>query len=278
VVIPGVSVDYVVVDPEQRQNCLYDFDGSLCGALRAPLAALPALPLDERKVVARRAAAELQAGAALNVGVGMPDGIAPVAAERGVLADMTFTIEQGLIGGVPAGGVIFGVAHNPEARIHQSHQFDFYDGGGLDVACLGLAQADAEGSVNVSKVGPLLSGCGGFINISQNARRVIFCGTFTAKGIELKVGGGRLEIVREGTVRKFVRAVEQVTFSGPFARRRSQPVMFVTERAVFTLESEGLVLREIAPGVDLQRDVLGQMDFAPHVAHDLRLMAEEYFR
>jgi acyl CoA:acetate/3-ketoacid CoA transferase len=277
VVIPGVSVDFVVVDPAQKQTCAAEFDPSLSGAVRAPLAALPQLALDERKVVARRAAQELFPGAALNVGVGMPDGIAPVAAEMGRLAEFTFTIEQGLVGGMPAGGVIFGVSHNPEARIHQSHQFDFYDGGGLDLAFLGMAQTDANGSVNVSKVGPLLSGCGGFINISQNAKRLVFCGTFTAKGLDLEVGGGRLTIKREGSVKKFVRSVQQVTFSGGFARERKQPVLYVTERAVFSLEPEGLVLREIAPGVELQRDVLGQMEFAPLVAPDLKPMSAALF-
>lgn len=278
VVIPGVSVDFVVVDAEQRQTSAGFFDPSLCGAERVPPAALPRLALDERKVIARRAARELRPGAAINVGVGMPDGIAPVVAEEGTLDDYTFTIEQGLVGGMPAGGVIFGVSHNPEARLHQSHQFDFYDGGGLDLAFLGLAQADEEGSVNVSKVGPLLAGCGGFINISQNAKRVVFCGTLTAKGVEFEVGGGTLRIVREGAVRKFVRRVQQVTFSGPYARRRGQPVLFVTERAVFSLEPEGLVLREIAPGVELERDVLGQMDFRPLVAPDLRSMDPALFR
>lgn len=277
VVIPGVSVDFVVVDSAQRQTSAGDYDPSLSGGARRPAAALPRLSLDERKVVARRAAQELFPGAAINVGVGMPDGIAPVVAESGSLDDVTFTIEQGLVGGMPAGGVIFGVSHNPEARLHQSHQFDYYDGGGLDLAFLGLAQADAEGSVNVSKVGPLLAGCGGFINISQNAKRVVFCGTFTAKGADLAIGGGRLTIRAEGAVRKFVRRVEQVTFSGGYARARGQPVLFVTERAVFSLEREGLVLREIAPGVELERDVLGQMDFRPLVAPDLRPMDAALF-
>ncbi|MEJ1974096.1 MAG: CoA-transferase [Lacunisphaera sp.] len=276
--IPGVSVDYVVVDPDQRQTCLKEFDASLSGAVRVPLETLPRLPLSERKVVARRAAAELFSGATINVGVGMPDGIAPVAAEQGRLGEFTFTIEQGMVGGMPAGGVIFGVSHNPEARIHQSHQFDFYDGGGLDLAFLGLAQVDAAGNVNVSKVGDLYAGCGGFINISQNAKKVVFCGTFSAKGARVEIAGGRLQIRQEGSVRKFVRAVEQVTYSGDYARRRGQPALFVTERAVFSLEKEGLVLREIAPGVDLRRDVLERMEFQPVIAPDLKPMAAEFFQ
>ena len=208
----------------------------------------------------------------------MPDGVANVAAEEGILDQFTFTIEQGLIGGLPAGGVIFGVSHNPEARIHQSHQFDFYDGGGLDLGFLGMAQVDVEGSVNASKVGSLLSGCGGFINISQHAKEVVFCGTFTAKGLDMEIGGGRLRIKQEGSIRKFVRKVEQVTFSGSYAVRREQPVLYVTERAVFELSGDGLVLREIAPGADLDRDILGQMDFKPVIAADLKRMDEAFFR
>lgn len=278
VVIPGVSVDYIVVDPAQQQTCACEFDPSLSGTTRTPLAALPRLPLDARKIIARRAAEELFPGAIINVGVGMPDGIASVVAEDGDLHDYTFTIEQGLVGGLPAGGVIFGVSHNPEARLNQSHQFDFYDGGGLDIAFLGFAQADVGANVNVSKIGPLLPGCGGFINISQNARRVVFCGTFTTKGLEQKIANGRLEIIREGSVRKFVHAVQQITFSGDNAREQAQPVLFVTERAVFAFDQDGLVLREIAPGIDLERDVLAHMDFRPRIAPDLALMKAELFQ
>ena len=277
IVIPGVSVDFVVVDPAQRQTVLCEYDPTLCGAVRSPSGGLPRLPFSERKIVARRAAQELFPGAVINVGVGMPDGVAPVAGELGLLETLTFTIEQGLIGGIPAGGIIFGVSHNPEARIHQSHQFDFYDSGSLDLAFLGMAQTDADGDVNVSKVGNLLSGCGGFINISQSAKKVIFCGTFTAKGLRIETERNELRIRREGEVQKFVRAVQQITFSGAFARQRRQPILYVTERAVFELAEDGLLLTEIAPGVDLQRDILGQMEFAPRVASQLRLMPAACF-
>lgn len=278
VVIPGVSVDYVVVDPAQRQTCLVEFDPSLSGAVRTPLGALPRLPLDARKVIARRAAEELFPGAIINVGVGMPDGIGSVVSESGDLHEYTFTIEHGLVGGVPAGGIIFGVSHNPEARLNQGHQFDFYDGGGLDIAFLGFAQADASGNVNVSKIGRLLPGCGGFINISQNARRVVFCGTFTTKGLEQKIEEGGLTILREGSVRKFVETVQQVTFSGSNARESAHPVLFITERAVFSLEPTGLTVIEIAPGIDLDRDVIAQMDFRPKVSPDLKPMSADLFR
>jgi propionate CoA-transferase len=278
VVIPGVSVDYVVVDSSQQQSCMAEYDPSLCGDVRIPMGTLPRLPLDARKVIARRAACELFPGAAINVGVGIPDGIAQVAAEDGTLDQFTFTIEQGLVGGIPAGGLIFGVSHNPEARIHQSHQFDYYDGGGLDLAFLGMAQADAGGSVNSSKVGSMLSGCGGSINISQNSKKVVFCGTFTARDSELEVGNGRLAIRREGSIRKFVQRVEQVTFSGPYAANRNQPVLYVTERAVFERIADGMLLREIAPGIDLERDVFAQMDFRPLIPRDLKLMDAALFR
>lgn len=277
VVIPGVSVDFVVVDSDQRQTVLQEYDPSLCGAVRTPLAALPRSPFSERKIIARRAAEELFAGAVINVGVGMPDGVALVAAELGMLEQLTFTIEQGLVGGIPAGGVIFGVSHNPEARIHQSHQFDFYDSGGLDLTFLGMAQSDASGNVNVSKVADLLSGCGGFINISQNAKKVVFCGTFTAKGLKVAVEGGDLRILREGELRKFVKTVQQITFSGKYAQNRKQPVLYVTERAVFELTADGFYLREIAPGIDLHRDILSQMDFVPLVPDDLRQMSPSCF-
>jgi len=277
VVIPGVSVDYVVVDPEQKQTCLSSYDPSLSGEIRVPDEHLPVLPLNARKVIACRAAEELYEGASVNVGVGIPDGIPAVAAEQGRLHDLTFTLEQGLVGGMPAAGVIFGVSHNPEARIHQSHQFDYYDGGGLDLAFLGMAETDEDGNVNVSKVGNAIFGCGGFINISQNARKVVFCGTFTAKGVELEIGNGQLKVLKEGEFSKFVDKVHQVTYSGQYARKVSQPVLYVTERAVFKLEKDGLVLIEIAPGIDLERDVLKHMGFKPAVSSDLKLMDPAYF-
>ncbi len=275
--IPGTCVDYVVVDPLQKQTTLHEYDPALCGASRMPLDALAPLPLDHRKVVARRAAAELFPGAVVNLGVGMPDGIASVAAERGLLDELTFTVEQGLIGGRPAGGVIFGASYNPQAIIAEDDQFGFYDGGNLDLAFLGMAQCDAEGNVNVSKVGSMLSGCGGFINISQNAKRVVFCGTMTAKGFSCTAADGKLRIEREGSIRKFVERVEQVTFSGRRAREAGQAVLFVTERAVFSLRPEGVVLEEVAPGVDIERDVLQQMAFRPHVLPDLRQMNPDIF-
>ena len=207
-----------------------------------------------RKVIARRAALELRRNAVVNLGIGMPEGVADVAAEERMIDLLTLTAEPGVIGGIPASGLNFGAAVNTQAIIDQPSQFDFYDGGGLDIAVLGLAQADAEGNLNVSKFGTRLAGAGGFINISQSAREVVFVGTFTAGDLQARVVDGRMEIVSEGTCRKFVRAVEHRTFSGERARGRGQRVLYVTERCVFRLaEAGGLELVEIAPGIDLER-------------------------
>jgi len=275
--IPGIYVDYIVVDPEQKQTCLDWYNPSYCGKVRVPLESIPPIPLDERKVIARRAAKELFKGAIVNLGVGQPSGIAAVATEEGYIGDITLTVEQGAVGGTPVGGVTFGMAYNPEAIMPMDAQFRFYDGGGLDVAFLGMAESDRSGNVNSSKVGSMLAGCGGFINITQNAKKVVFCGTFTAKDFACEVGGGRLRILSEGKVRKFVNAVHQITFSGQYAQKVKQPVLYVTERAVFALREDGVHLLEIAPGIDLERDILAHMDFKPVVSGDLKTMDAAIF-
>jgi acyl CoA:acetate/3-ketoacid CoA transferase len=277
VVVPGMLVDAVVVCPEQRQVVTHEYNPGFAGATRVALSSLPPFPLDQRKVVARRAVREIRDGDVVNLGVGIADGVAAVAAEEGYLPHVTLTIEQGLVGGVPARGVIFGVATNPDAILDQPAQFDFYDGGGLDVAFLGFAQVDRRGNVNVSKFSGRLIGTGGFVNISQNARTVVFCGTFTAGGLEALAHDGRLEIVQEGRTRKFVEDVDQVTFNGSEARARGQRVLYVTERAVLELGEDGLRLREVAPGIDVAEHVLGLLPFAVD-ASDHRLMDPRMFR
>jgi len=278
--VPHTMVDYVVPHPGQWQSIEAEYNPAYSGEVKVPISSLPVMPLDERKVIARRAALEIVGlpRAVLNMGVGMPDGVALVAAEEGIQDRITVTIEQGLTGGVPAPGVLFGMSSNPEAVIDQGYQFDFYDGGGLDLTFLGLAEADARGNVNVSKFSGRMPGVGGFVNISQGAKAVAFLGTFTAGGLEVEVGQGRLRIVKEGRFQKFVREVQQITFSGEYAAARGQRVQFITERAVLVITKEGLLVTEVAPGVDLERDVLQQMAFRPRVSPELKAMDARIFQ
>ena len=265
VVIPSTLVDAVVVArPENHmQTFATAFSPAYSGQFRVDREEGEAMPLDARKIIARRATFELPINGVVNLGIGMPEGVAGVAAEEGLLDHVTLTAEPGVVGGEPASGLDFGAARNTDAIIDQNQQFDFYDGGGLDLAVLGMAEVDVTGSVNVSRFGPRLAGAGGFINISQNARSVVFAGTFTSVALDVAVDDGKLLIRSEGRVRKMVDAVEQITFSGPHASAQEKPVLFVTERCVFRLTGDGLHLIEIAPGVDLARDILDQMAFRP---------------
>ena len=252
------------------------YNPSFCGEIRVPVDSIEPMPLNARKVVCRRAAMELDPSAVINLGIGMPEGIANVANEEG-LPGLKMTVEAGGIGGVPMNGTAFGACTNPDAIIDQTYQFDFYDGGGLDQAFLGLAECDSKGDINVSRFGPKIAGCGGFINITQTSPVVVYCGTFTAKGLKETIGNGKLTIDQEGHIKKFKNHIEQVTFSADYANETGQKVLYITERAVFKLIDGKLTLIEIAPGVDLQKDVLDQMEFKPYIAEDLKLMDARLF-
>jgi len=264
--VPGILVDCVVVadDPAMhRMNYGVMYNPALSGEIRVPVDAIAKMELDERKIIARRAAFELPLNGAINLGVGAPDGVAAVAAEEKVTPFLTMTTEAGAVGGVLAGGSSFGSSANAHSILDQNQMFDFYHGGGLDLTCLGVAEVDQFGNVNTSRFGGRLNGCGGFIDISQNSRAVVFAGTFTAGGLKVEVAYGKLKIVEEGRARKFVKNVEQITFSGKYAAAKSQPVIYVTERCVFQLTPDGLELIEVAPGINIEKHILAHMDFAP---------------
>jgi propionate CoA-transferase len=277
--VPGVMVDCVVVaKPENHwQTFATQYDPAYSAEIRARAGSLPDMQHGARKIIARRAALELTPNSVVNLGIGMPEGVATIANEEKIADLITLTAEPGVIGGIPASGLNFGAAINTQAVIDQPYQFDFYDGGGLDIAFLGLAQADHSGSLNVSKFGPRLAGAGGFINISQNAKKVVFTGTFVAGALDIECRNGSLRIVRDSDIKKFVKQVEHVTFSGEVARASGKPVLYVTERCVFRLTNEGLELTEIAPGVDLERDILAKMDFKPLIPGKPALMDRRIF-
>lgn len=275
--VPGMLVDAVVIEPDQPQTFRTQYDASYAGEIRIPVDTLPRLSLDARKIVARRCALELRKGAVCNIGSGISTGLPLVAAEEGILDEIFLTNEQGIIGGIPADGYDFGAGRNYSAIVDQPCQFDFYDGGGIDLAYLSAAEIDRSGNVNVSRFADRLVGIGGFVNISQNAKKVMFSGTFTAGGLEIACEQGGLRIVREGRSRKFVEAVNQVSFSGRYSAEQGQDVLFITERAVFRLVAGEVELIEIAKGISLDEHVLALMDFRPKVSPALRFMDDRLF-
>lgn len=279
--VPGIYVDAVVVtkNKENHTQCVgCEYDGSMTGDFRVPLGSLEYPSLSPKKIIGRRAAMELSKDTIVNLGIGIPEYISMVASEEGISDHFTLTVEAGPVGGVPQGGPQFGGAVNTQAILDQPAQFDFYDGGGIDDAFLGLAQADKDGNINVSKFGPRIAGCGGFVNITQNAKRVYYCGTFTAGGLKCSTKDGKLIIDQEGRSDKFINTVEQITFSGKYANKVGQPVMYITERAVFELHEDGVYLTEVAPGIDIQTQILDHMGFVPKMDGEPKLMDERIFK
>ncbi len=277
--VPGVVVDYVIVEPNQRQTYLTAQSAAYAGDLRLPDKSIPAIPFDIRKVMARRGAMELFPGAVVNLGFGVSNGISAVAVEEGFYRELTLTVEQGIIGGVPAVGKDAGAGVNYDMMADQPLQFDFYDGGGLDIAYLSFAEVDAQGNVNVSRYGKSINGPGGFINISQGARKVVFSGTLTTGGLQMAPDGeGALSLEEDGRTMKWVPEVGQVTFNGDFALERGQEVMYITDRAVFSLTPAGMRLDEVAPGIDVRRDVLERIGFPVQVKEALETMDPRLFR
>jgi propionate CoA-transferase len=277
--IPGILVDYVVIaEPANHmQTFATQYSPSFSGEIRVPMVSLKKIPLDERKIIARRANLELRPHDVINLGIGVPEGVSVVAHEEKILDYLTMTVEPGIIGGMPTGGLDFGAAVNPEAIIDMPDQFDFYDGGGLDLACLGMAQCDEQGNVNSSKFGPRLAGCGGFIDISQNAKKTLFVGTFTAGGLEIAIENDKLTILKEGKTKKFIKQVDQITFSGKIGGTSGQEIFYMTERCIFKLLNGKVELIEVAPGIDIEKDILAHMDFRP-VMNDVRIMDPRIFK
>lgn len=279
--IPGILVDYVVVT-ENMSNHMQTYGEEYNYGFVNNNAIFDNkkqnFVLDERKIIARRCALNLRKETKiLNYGIGMPESIALVLEEEKQEGNFIPTVEPGVIGGIPMGGLNFGASFNPVCIVGQPEQFDFYDGGGLDMAFLGLAQCDENGNINVSKFGPKIAGCGGFINITQNAKEVVFCGTFTAGGLKVEVENGKMKIIQEGKIKKFIKNVEQITFSGKLARDNKKKVLYITERAVFELREKGLTLIEIAEGIDIKKDILDNMEFEPILADEIKYMDKNIF-
>ena len=281
VIIPGNLVDGIIIttdiDKYHRQTPATIYDPAMAGIYKVQTTGAAPLELNDRKVIARRAAMELRPSSTVNLGIGIPESVATVAGEEGVTDEMILTIESGFIGGVPVGGLSFGSAVNHWAMLPMATQFDFYNGGGLQVAFLGFAEISPKGDVNSSKFNKRLAGCGGFIDISQFTPKMVFCGTMTAGGLKTSIENGKLSIISEGKQKKFLKEIEQVTFSSEYAVEHNQEVLVVTERCVFRLTKDGFILSEVADGIDIERDIIGQMEFTPLVQKDIKTMNPAIF-
>lgn len=275
--IPGFLIDKIVVSADQSQNYAVKFDPSLCGESRRPIETITPDPMNERRIIARRAALELFPDAVVNMGVGVSAGIPNVAAEEGLDGIFTITVEAGVIGGFAGHGLYFGSAYNPEAIIDQGYMFDFYDGGGLDIAFVSFAEVDADANVNVTRFGNRNDGAGGFINITQNAKSIVFSGTLTGGGLDIAMEKGKIKIRKEGTIFKFVQQVNQISFSGKRAINNRTNVMFVTERAVFRMTNSGIEISEVAPGIIIERDVLPYIPFPIILPSTIKTMDHRIF-
>lgn len=282
VTVPSALVDYVIVGKPENTGQHFIGEGkpipSWCGDEKIKLERLEPLPFDIHKVICRRSIQELRAGDFINLGIGVPMGVSEVLNEEGLIQQVSSSIESGVTGGVPAPDIATGAAYNPEAILKQPDIFDFYDGGGIDFAALGAAEIDRHGNVNVSKFAGKVTGPGGFINITQGAKKVCFLGTFTAGKSDIRIENGQIRIVKDGPYVKFKKDVGHITFSGHYSREKgTQQVFYITERAVFRLTDQGLTLTEIAPGVDLKKDILDKMEFEPVIAEELKVMDGKLF-
>ena len=283
VVVPGVFVDYIVICDDvfknHRQTSSWYHDPSYSGQSNVPIESGSGVDFDVRKVIGRRAVLEIKKGDIINLGTGIPnDVISHIVNEEGLSDDIMITVESGMYGGIGAGGIDFGIAKNTQAMITHTDQMDFYNGTGVDIAFIGFGQCDEVGNVNSTKMGSISPGAGGLIDIAQGAKKVVFCGTFRAKGIEVNYDGEQLNIVREGDVAKFVKEVKQVSLSAEQARIKNQEIMIVTERAVFELTENGMMLIEISPGIDLEKDVLDKMEYKPLISEELKTTDSSLFK
>ncbi|MED4601776.1 CoA-transferase [Paenibacillus validus] len=277
VAIPGILVDAVVIDPEQQQSLL-PYNPSWTGEVKAPTDDMvQPMALDMKKIILRRAAEELLPGSVINLGVGIPVALPQLLLEQHRLDQVTFSLEHGAVGGIPMGEEVFGAHRNPTAFFTSPQVFDYYHNGGLSATLLGFAQIDGSGNVNVSKFNGIFRGSGGFIDITHRTKKIMFCGTLTSGGLDIGIQDGKMTIVKEGRHKKLIRQVEHLTFNAEAAREKGQEPVYITERAVFRLGDNGLVLTEYAPGIDVEKEILPYIDFKVDIDPDVKPMSPHLF-